>query len=154
MKNYEKLFLSCKFNLIDKYWYLLNILFLENWYKLTCATMFSPNVHCSSSLAICEANPPVGSSQKGPVMPKAFPCHDIIMWRGFTVVSPHDKCLECCILYVKWCNKIRPHSLIYLHSIFIEIEQNGFIYECQEHQIPREVWQIHLHQMKYSRTGL
>ena len=71
------------------------------------------------------------SPHKGTVMQKAFPFHDIIMWWGCTVVSLHNKCGDCCILYAKWCNKIRSHSLIYLHSIFIEIEKNGFIYGSQ-----------------------
>ena len=51
--------------------------------NLTISSWFQLRKHSSTSLALCEGNPPVSlvdSPHKGPVMGKVLPWHDVIMW--------------------------------------------------------------------------
>ena len=57
---------------------------LKHLFRLTSKKILKP----AALLTVCKGNPPVDSPHKGPVMQKAFPYHDAILWQTTTI---HNK---------------------------------------------------------------
>ena len=64
--------------------------YLNSLFRLT-----SKKHQIPALLVLCEGNPPVDSPHKGPVMLKAFPCHDVIMAQGTWIWSSLCQQMSC-----------------------------------------------------------
>ena len=49
-------------------------------YLIDCLGEQQGKYQSSTLVAFCEGSPAVNYSHKGPVIPKVFPCHDIVIW--------------------------------------------------------------------------